>query len=462
MPVNVLFEPINLGNIELKNRIAMAPMNMGYSGPYGFASEQTYAWYATRARGGFGLIITECIVANPYLWRGSDSLNPLSLHNERYHRYLSRLVEIVHQYDKTKICAQISPGWGRQGHPYIEDPTISAGAPSAVRMEVDVRKLNKGYLRQFKKYAPELLEALGDYSDFQQIPDDEYEKIKMFILQGISQHIPELAHTVLGDTPRELTIKEIEQMEDVMVEQVCHAYSLGFDAVELHTPHGYLLHQFLSPRSNQRMDKYGGSLENRGRVVTNIIERVRAKIGPNKALGCRLSGDELMPGGLSHEEACKFVTLFKDAGANFFNVSQGSYECPGKSFAPDGEDDFTGWAPGFKEASGGLPVITPNWINPETAANAIKSGKTDIISLGRQAIADPYWPVKVKSGRTKEIVKCSRCQQCYVALMTNQWATCAVNPTAGFEEFYPELWKIDGLDKKAKRFLERCLGLEQI
>lgn len=462
MSPTALFEPINIGNVELKNRIAMAPMNMGYTGPYGFASDQTYAWYATRARGGFGLIITECIVANPYLWRGSDSLNPLSMHNERYHRFLSRLANIVHQYDKTKICAQISPGWGRQGHPYIEDPSVSSAAPSAVRMELDIRNLNKGWLRQIKKVAPELVEALGDYSKFQQIPDDEYEKVKMLILQAMMDKVPELAHSIYGETPRELTIKEIEQMEDVMVEQVCHAFALGFDAVELHTPHGYLLHQFLSPRCNKRMDKYGGSLENRGRVVTNIIERVRAKVGPDKALGCRLSGDELMPGGLTHEEACQFVTLFKDAGANFFNVSQGSYENPGKGFAPDGEDDYTLWAPGFKKASGGLPVITPNWINPEKAADAVKGGKTDIISLGRQSIADPFWPAKVKTGRTKEIVKCSRCQQCYWGLMTNQWATCAVNATAGFEQYYPELWKHDGLDKKAKKFLEKCSGLEQI
>lgn len=77
MSTDILFEPIQIGNVELKNRIAMSPMNMGYTGPMGFASEQTNAWYATRARGGFGLIITECIVANPYPWRGSDSLNPL-------------------------------------------------------------------------------------------------------------------------------------------------------------------------------------------------------------------------------------------------------------------------------------------------------------------------------------------------------------------------------------------------
>lgn len=462
MSTSMLFEPISIGNVELKNRIALAPMNMGFTGPYGFPTDQTYAWYATRARGGFGLIITECIVANPYLWRGSDTFNPLSMHNKRYHRFHSRLVEIVHSYDKAKICAQISPGWGRQGHPFIEDCTISAGAPSAIPIRIDLRNLNKGWLKQFRKLAPEFVDALGDYSEFQKMPDEEYAKVIEIIRQNIATYMPSMAHTLVGQTPRELETHEIERMVDVLVEQMCHAFRLGYDAVELHTPHGYLLHQFLSPLSNHRMDKYGGSLENRGRVVTEIIERVRARVGPDKALGCRLSGDECMPGGLSHEEACQFVKLFTDAGANFFNVSQGCYENPAKSFAPDGEDDFTVWAPGFKKASGGLPVITPNWIHPEKAAEAIKSGKTDIISLGRQAIADPFWPAKVKAGRTKDIVKCSRCQQCYMNLTQAKWNTCAVNPTAGFEDYYPELWKIDGLDKKSRKFMERCAGLEQI
>ena len=150
--------------------------------------------------------------------------------------------------------------------------------------------------------------------------------------------------------PRELTIYEIEQLENCMVEAVCACYDLGYDGVELHTPHGYLLHQFLSGRSNQRTDLYGGSIENRGRVVTNIIERVRKKVGPDKVLGCRLSGDELMPEGLTHEEACAFVKLFTEAGANYFNVSQGGYENLGAGFAPDGEDEFTKWAPGFKDS----------------------------------------------------------------------------------------------------------------
>lgn len=463
MSTEILFEPIQIGDVELKNRMAMSPMNMGYTGPEGYASEQSNAWYATRARGGFGLIITECVVANPYPWRGSDSLNPLLCDSQKKYRYLSQLADVIHSYKGTKVFMQLSPGWGRQGHPDMTHESIASGAPSAIPMEMDLRNLNHGWAKQIKRLGISLIDEFGGVEKIQSLSDEEYEGVKEIVFSYMKKNVPEFFDIVKGHTPRELTIAEIEKMEEFMAEQACAAYKLGYDGVELHTPHGYLLHQFLSPRSNHRTDLYGGSTENRARVVTNIIERIRKKIGPEKALGCRLSGDELMPGGLKHEEVCKLVKIFSDAGADYFNVSQGSYENPGAGFAPDGEDDFTRWAPGFKEAGGGLPIITPNFVNPETAADAIRSGMTDMISLGRQSIADPYWPAKVKAGRSGDIVKCIRCQQCYMNLFEPRWIRCSVNPTAGFEKYYPELWQDDGLmDLRAKRFMEKREGLPQI
>ena len=463
MNTDILFEPIQIGNMELKNRIAMSPMNMGYTGPEGYVSEQTNAWYAARARGGFGLIIIECVVANPYPWRGSDSLNPLLCDNQKKYRYLSQLADVIHSYKGTKVFMQISPGWGRQGHPDMMHESIASGAPSAIPMEMDIRNLNYGWAKQLKRLGITLIDDVGGIETLKNLSDEEYEDVKDMVFSYLKKNAPEFFHIVKGHTPRELTIAEIEKMEEFMVEQACTAYKLGFDGVELHTPHGYLLHQFLSPRSNHRTDIYGGSTEDRARVVTNIIERIRKKIGPEKVLGCRISGDELMPDGLEHKEVCKLVKIFTDAGANYYNISQGSYENPGAGFAPDGENEFTRWAPGFKDASEGLPIITPSFINSETAANAIKSGMTDIISLGRQSIADPYWPAKVKAGRCGDIVKCIRCQQCYMNLFEPRWIRCPVNPTAGFEKYYPELWQDNGLmDVRAKKFMDKREGLPQI
>src|SRR5512138_1405172 len=149
-----LFEPIKIGNCTLKNRIAMAPMNMGYTGPNGYISDHTLAWFATRARGGFGLIITECFVMNPYRWRGSDSLNPALFIDQRYYRFVSELVDLVHSYDDCKIFIQLSPGWGSQGHAGHESHDVPAGAPSAIPMAIDYRNLNKGFRKQMRRMLP--------------------------------------------------------------------------------------------------------------------------------------------------------------------------------------------------------------------------------------------------------------------------------------------------------------------
>ncbi|MFA6013005.1 MAG: NADH:flavin oxidoreductase [Desulfobacteraceae bacterium] len=463
MNFDKLFEPIQIGDIELKNRIAMSPMNMGYTDPNGYHSDQSTAWYAMRARGGFGLIITECVVMNPHRWGGQESLNPSLLIDERYYRYHSEMTEMIHYFNDCKVCIQLSPGWGRQGHPHAESRDCPAGAPSAIALRVDLRNLNKGWERQIKRLAPDISALIPDFDVVRNMNDEEYNSLLELILAFTAEKMPEMLHIMLGDTPRELTIAEIVDLEDRFVVQAQAAFKLGYDALEVHAPHGYLMHQFLSPRSNHRHDIYGGSLENRARFITNTIMKTREKIGPDKPLGVRLSGDELMPGGITHEEIIKVVELCRLAGANFFNISQGSYENPGAAFAPDGEDEFTKWAPGFKVAAQGLPVITPSFINPETALKAITSGKTDIISLGRQSIADPFWPVKVKEGRLDDIVKCVRCQRCYMDLMTANWARCSVNPIVGKEKLYSELFlDTPKLQKSVDRFKKKAAGLPQI
>lgn len=463
MSYNALFEPIEIGDVTLKNRIAMAPMNMGFTGPLGYHSEQNTAWYAMRARGGFGLIITECVVMNPYRWGGQEVLNPSLLTDHRYYRFHSEMVDLIHEYNQCKIFMQLSPGWGRQGHPHVDSPDCPAGGPSPIPLEVDMRNLNKGWEKQVKRISPEIARLFPDFDVIRNMDDEQYKVFSDNMADMLVNISTELYHTAYGDTPRELTIAEIVDLEDRFAEQAHAAYGLGYDGIEVHAPHGYLLHSFLSPRSNQRHDQYGGKLENRARFLLNIVAKTRKKIGPDKAFGVRLSGDELMPGGITHDEVKQVVAWCKDAGANYFNVSQGCYENPGAAFAPDGEDEFTRWAPGFKEASGGLPVITPSFINPDTALKAITSGKTDIISLGRQSTADPFWPVKVKEGRIKDIVKCSRCQRCYMDLMTCNWARCLVNPIAGREKLYPELWlDTPGLKKKVERYLAKSKDLPQI
>lgn len=465
--LNKLFEPIKIGNCTLKNRIAMAPMNMGYTGPNGYVSDHTLAWFATRARGGFGLIMTECFVMNPHSWRGSDSLNPALFTDTRYYRFVSELVELIHSYDGCKIFIQLSPGWGRQGHASVVSHEIPSGAASSVPMAIDYRNLNKGFRKQFRRMVPgidEVIQSLG-YKGLDELPelnDQEYAVFHTKLAELLMAVQPDMKNYVQGEAPRELEIHEIVDLEDRMATAVRYAMTLGFDGVELHSPHGYLLHQFLSRRTNKRLDEYGGSMENRARFLVNMIKKARAKIGPDFPLGARFSGDECMPDGVTVDEAREFVRMSYEAGINFVNISQGSYENPG-AFFPDGEDEFTQYGPGFMKAGNGIPVITPGFVNPETAAKAIADGKTDIISLGRQAVADPYWPAKAQTRNVKDIVRCMRCDQCVMNLQEFRWATCTVNVTAGREKLFPEMWLQDSsLQKKADKFIRKIKGMPQI
>jgi 2,4-dienoyl-CoA reductase-like NADH-dependent reductase (Old Yellow Enzyme family) len=467
MSYEALFEPIRIGNVSIKNRIAMAPMNLGYTGPNGFVSDQTLAWYAARARGGFGLIFTECFVMNPHRWRGSDSLNPALFCDQRYYRFVSELVQLVHSYDDCKIFIQLSPGWGRQGHAGPDSHDVPAGAPSPVPMSIDYRNMNKGFRKQLRRWTPEIDDVIrglgyGGLDELAGLNDDDYAKFHSKFTELLVRAMPDMKNYVQGETPRELEIQEIVDLEDRMAAQIRAAARLGFDGVEVHSTHGYLIHQFLSRRTNKRIDEYGGSMENRARFLVNIIHKARAKLGPEYPLGARFSGNELMKDGVTTEEAQQFVRMAYEAGINFVNISQGSYENPG-AFFPDGENEFTQYGPGFKRAGKGIPVITPGFIHPETAAKAVTDGNTDLISLGRQAVADPYWPAKIRAGKVKEIVRCVRCNQCVMNLQEARWATCSVNVTAGKEKYFPELWlRGSSLDKKAKKIIARTRGLPQI
>ncbi len=459
MGYDALFEPITIGDVEIKNRIAMAPMNMVYSNPEGYNSEQWLAWYAARAKGGFGLIITDCVVVNPYYWRASDHVNPHLFTDERHGRGLGMLADQIHAFG-AKTFIQLSPGFGRQGHASSASPHEPIAAPSAIPIKIDLRNFSKGWMRQMKRLSPELAEAAGALEALKQMSDEQYAELESSLIDFVRQTDPELLKVVYGEVPRELEIAEIVYLEEKMAEMSFEALRYGFDGVEIHSPHGYLIHQFLSNRSNKRTDEYGGSLENRARFLLNIIRKTRERIGPDRVLGARFSGDELMPDGATNEEMREFVAMAANAGLSYVDVSQGCYENPG-AFAPDGEAEMLKYAPGFKEASGGLPVVTPTFMTPGTASAAISEGKTDMVSLGRQATADPFWPAKVKAGREKDIVKCIRCNLCYMNLFEHKWLRCEVNPTAGFEKYLPELWRLNAPDikKKVDKFMKRAEGL---
>jgi len=239
-----------------------------------------------------------------------------------------------------------------------------------------------------------------------------------------------------GPIPRELSISEIEELENLFIAAVTRIKKAGFDGIEIHGAHGYLLANFLSPLSNQRTDKYGGSLENRLTLALNLIHKSREAVGRDFIIGFRISGDEHLPGGLSLEDTLQIVSLLEDAGIDYIHLSSGTMESWKYTF-PDEDGALTPEAEAVKKEVN-IPVICPNFHDPKKAVQAMRAGNVDIVSLSRGLLADPQWPNKVRDGRIDEIQRCLLCNWCLQTLFQGFHTRCATNPNVGRERFIPE------------------------
>ena len=214
-----------------------------------------------------------------------------------------------------------------------------------------------------------------------------------------------------GGNPRPLAIPEIEDIIEKFSEGARRAQSCGFDAVEFHGAHGYLIANFLSPLTNKRTDKYGGDLDNRMRFSLEIILRTRMKVGNELPIIFRISGDEFYEGGNTLTETKVIAKNLQHAGVNIINVSGGGEESFVHTCAPmDLEPGFmVDVAAGIKEAVD-IPVIAVGRINdPILADRIIGEGKADLVAIGRALIADPEFPKKALQGRFDDIRPCIAC-----------------------------------------------------
>jgi 2,4-dienoyl-CoA reductase-like NADH-dependent reductase (Old Yellow Enzyme family) len=239
----------------------------------------------------------------------------------------------------------------------------------------------------------------------------------------------------IGAMPRELTIAEIEEIQNAFTEAARRAQQAGFDGVEIHGAHGYLICEFLSPYTNRRTDKYGGGFKNRARFPLEIIRKVREKVGSEFIVGYRMSGDEFVPGGLTLEETSRFARMLEEASVDYIHVSAGIYESMPKFIAPMyiESPNLVHLAEGIKKAVN-IPVITVGAFDVETGEEALQKGKADLVAFGRALIADPELPHKLASGRTDDIRPCIRANEgCITRFMLAQTIRCEVNPACGRE-----------------------------
>ncbi len=366
-----LFEPIQIGKLSLRNRIAMPPMVVNLGNSDGSVSEDTKAYYAERAKGGVGLITVE---ATAVATNGRSSPFQLRIDQDDFIGGLRGLTHEVHRFG-AKVSIQLVH-CGRQGSSKYtgEQPVAPSPIPSAG-----------------------------------------------------------------GEIPRELTVHEIEDLIENFAKAAARAKEAGFDAVEIHGAHGYLISEFLSPRVNKRSDQYGGNLAGRTAFALEVIRRMRTKVGDHFTIVFRMSADEYLPDGLTLNETTAIAMMLQEAGIDCIDVSAGTQESLDMFVQPASLPPgcLVHLASAIKKVVT-LPIITVGRIgDPLLAESILRQGKADLIAMGRALITDPELPKKAKEGRFHEIRPCLGCRSCFDRIFQKARVTCVVNASLGQERNLP-------------------------
>lgn len=378
-----LFEPISIGTLKLKNRLIVPGMDSGTISEHKF-TDRSITYLTERVKGGFGLIITEFLCVDK---TGLASVEQAAIYSDEYIESLRLLTDAVHEAGG-KIAAQLH----------------HAGA------------MAKEEATGMLPWSPSGMPLPG----------------KMI-------------------RTREMSIQDIEYIVKCFVEAAVRAEKAGFDAVELQAGHGYLLGQFLSRGNNKRNDCYGGTCSNRFRIVRCIIRGIKEAVGADYPVIVRISADEYMEGGNTIEDTLAYIPMIENVGADAIHVTSGNLTSGTSSgvIRPYQVKNAYNMENSRKIRNmTNLPVICVGRITDENQALAVvESEAADMVSIGRESLADPYFPEKIKAGRTEEILHCTGClQRCCgnVCDEEDSGISCAINPFTGKEK----IWKIEEAEKK--------------
>lgn len=331
-----LFSPIQLRDVKVRNRIFMSPMCQ-YSSENGFPNDWHLVHLGARATGGVGLVMVEATAVSP----------------------------------EGRISPQDTGIWSKEHADRFRPITQfikSQGATPAIQLAHAGRKASTA--RPWEGGQPLSPENGG------------WESVA-----------PSAIPFADGwPTPKELSLSDLDRIEQKFQEATELSLQAGFDVVEIHMAHGYLLHEFLSPLSNQRKDEYGGSLENRMRFPMRVAKAVRAAWPENKPVFVRISGTDWAPGGWDLEQSREFCSRLKDLGIDLIDCSSGGLVLHGK---PE-------LAPGYQVPiaesirtscaikTGAVGLIT----DPKQAEEILAAGRADVIFIGRELLRDPHWALK--------------------------------------------------------------------
>src|ERR1700728_4760553 len=373
-----LFTAARIGSVEIRNRIVMPPMTTRTSDAEGYVTDDSVAYYMARVNGDVGLITVE--MASPEKC-GRHRRHEVGIYDDKFIPGLTRLVGEIHR-GGAKASIQLGHGGG---HTRVDICGETPIAPSAIPHPV--------YETTFETI---ILEAMT----------------KARIAQTIAAHVAAAQR----------------------------AQQAGFDCVEVHAAHGYLISQFHAPFENRRDDEYGGSLENRARFGLDVLRAVKAAV-PGLGVIYRLSVEDFFPGGLPFAEGRQIALWAAQAGADALHVTAGHYRSlPSAQVVlppmtmPDGP--FLDFAAAVKKEIN-VPVIAVGRLgDPALAEAAVADGKTDFIALGRTLVADPQWVEKVARG--EPIRRCLACNTCINEMRGGARIGCVVNGAAGRETLFAD------------------------
>lgn len=370
-----LFAPGRIGSLTLPNRVVKAPTSTAMSNMDGTVSDRLIRHYREVARGGTGLIIAEYAFVDNIASKSAHC--QLGISSDEHIPGLALLAATIKEQ----------------------------GARAGIQLEHCGRQKFLG--------TPPIKSASA---------------VPWLALKARS-----------GDKaiPEVLSIEEIEQIVEAFGDSVKRAVMADFDLVEIHGAHGYLITNFLSPHTNKRTDRYGGTLENRMRLLSEIIQNARGKVGREFPLTVRLSGSDYEPDGFGVDETIEVAKMCEKLGLDAIHVSGGDHHQMIHQVSPMSIPRMHNvWAAEAVRKAVGIPVIASGSITlPEFAEAILVEGKGDFISLGRPLWADPEWTNKARDGRQEDIRPCIRCNDgCLDRTFFHfQAVGCSVNPEIGRE-----------------------------
>jgi 2,4-dienoyl-CoA reductase (NADPH2) len=404
-----LKSPGRIGPIELRNRIAMAGMGVEVCEEDGFVGDRMIAYYEERARGGVGLVITEVgAVAYP---KGATTAHQIGLSDDKYIPGLSKLARAVHRHG-AKVAAQLVHHGKVARLDTIQGREILMPSEPAFHGAMDM----------MSDLAPDEVQAL---------------------LAAFGGAAPKI---------RPASKQDIAWLVEQFAAAAGRLAEAGFDGVELHAAHGYILSEFLSPAWNRRDDEYGGSRENRARLLQEVIRACKERTGDGFAVWCRIDAEEFRtPGGITLEDAKVTARLAEEAGAQAINVSAYADSTCGGAFTeaplvhkPAG---YVANARAIK-ACVGIPVIAVGRIEPEVGDELIRDGGADIIAMARKMLADPHVARKICEGRPEDVRPCVYCYTCVEQPFFDRRVKCAVNPVVANELELHDIETTRAVDRK--------------